>query len=720
MLEDLHLPVAGEDGTPSDDEHVVSEARDRLARAIEYESNIREQAADDVRFLSGEQWPQKVRQEREEDGRPVLTINKLPQYVEQVVGEERQNRPSIKVVPSSGVSVPKTKNLRGDKGYDLAEIYTGLIRDIEQRSAADQAYDWAFQQSVEHGFGHWRVLTEYSGDDSFDQDIRIKRIRNAFQVYWDPVSEEWDKSDAQWCIVSSEIHKNDFRARWPDSSMAALEGAEGDWTVHWFHDELVRIAEYWRKVPHTKTLHLLSDGAVVDGEKWVKIGDELAEQGITSIRERRVKSYKIEWRLMNGVEVLEGPKDWPGQYIPIVTCYGRELFVDGRPEYRGIIRHAKEPQRMFNFWRTSSTEQVALAPKVPWVVSDDQIDGFEDLWVHANTKNYSYLPYRHTGAPPPQRPTMPQIPPGAVNEALSAGEDIKAAVGMYNPSVGNREDTASGIAIERLQRKADTATFSFIDNLTRAIRHTGKILIDLIPRVYDGERIVRIAAWDETEDFVEINKTVLDEQTGETVVMADLSVGRYDVRVRAGPSYATQREEAQDGMLQFIQTVPDLAAQVADLFAEAMDWPNADKIAKRLKKALPPAMLEPGELDEEDQPPPPEPTPAEQAELAKAEAEMAKAEATKAKAAADTLAAQVEMATAGLHAEADVVRTEADIENARTGVVNQRMDSEERLAARGQDSEAQIREQVASAIAELIASGQLQQILAAGPQPPAQ
>lgn len=696
-----------------DPAEVVSEARHRLERAYDYEQENRRLAVEDVRFLDGDQWPSHIRQRREHERRPLLTINLLPQYVDRIVGEQRQNRPAIRVIPvegkqasqqsniqalyqarqdlgqttspgnpAVGVTSDRVRNLAGTKDYNLAEVMTGLIRGIEQRSDAEHAYDWAFQQAVEHGFGYWRVTTAYVDDDAFEQDIEIRRIRNAFTVYFDPASDEITREDAKWCIVSTEISRDEFKAHWPDASISDIEQTEGDWVSRWFHDDVVRIAEYWRKVPVKKRLVQLSDGRVVERDQdFEQVLDELAAQGITIQRERTVESYRIEWRLINGWEVLEGPRVWPGKYIPIVPCYGKELHREDLSIFRGAVRHAKEPQTNYNYWRTALTELVALAPKSPWLAAVEQIQGFEHIWKTANTENHAYLPYRadildgRLGAP--QRTEPAQIPSGPMNELMTSREDVRSTIGMYDENLGRAQQGRSGVAIDRLQRKGDLSNFQYMDNLVRAIRYTGRILIDLIPRIYDTERVIRILGTNEEEDFVPINLTVRDEQTGEDVVIADLSQDRYDVRVRAGPSLATQREEAQEGMLQFIQTVPDSAAAIADLFAESMDWPNSDKIAERLRRTVPPELL--SETEREGIPEQ-QPSPEMQAEQAKLQAEQVRAE-------ADIRKAEIELQKAQI----DLQRAQLDVERGRMDVQRTGFDSQE-----------SIREQVAQAIADFL------------------
>lgn len=544
---------------------LIKEARKRFEYAAGAEQDNRASALEDLRFCNGEQWPENIKNQRAEEGRPCLTINRLPQFVKHVINSQRQNRPAIKVKPVDDKSDPA-----------LAKVYEGLIRNIEQQSKADMAYDTALEFGVKGGFGYFRIITEYSSDDVFEQDIRIKRIANPFTVYLDPDHQDPDASDMGWCFVTEMMDKDVFESRYPDADTSEFDSGLGD-DKAWFTEDKVRVAEYWRKVPTKKLIGLLPDGTVTEVDKL--------PVDIQPIKTREVSCDKIEWYLITGKEVLE-TREWAGKYIPIIPVFGDETNIEGKKIYSGLVRWAKDPQRMYNYWRTQATELVALAPKAPFLATPEQIEGFEDIWKTANTKTHAYLPYNNTGAPLPQRQPFANSPIGAVNEALAASDDIKATTGIHNPSLGMESNETSGKAIIARQRQGDNATFNYIDNLSRAINHAGRILVDLIPKIYDTPRIVRLMN-DDREEIIEINKVVAGPD-GSEVRVNDLSVGKYDVVVSVGPAYATRRQEAAESMLQFIQASPNAAPLIADIIAKNMDWPGAEEIAERLQKALPP------------------------------------------------------------------------------------------------------------------------------------
>jgi hypothetical protein len=613
------------------DEDLLRQIRERFERCVDADRDNREAALDDLEFRAGEQWPEDILTERESDGRPVITINRMPQFIRQVTGDIRINRPAVKVRPVDDKSDP-----------DKAEILTGLVRHIEQASNAHLAYINAADGAATCGMGHFRVETEYADDDVFDQDIRIRRITNPFAVYWDPMAEELTKEDAGYCFVTSRMLLDDFEEAYPDASTSDFEpsGTEEaqEGMNHWWDGKSVRIAEYWCKKPITKNLGLLMDGSVVD------LDENPDMEGVVT-KQRKVKTHKIVQYIVNGVEVLEGPHDHAGKYIPIVTVSGEEVHIGERTVRHGVIRYAKDPQRLYNYWRTTTAETIALAPKAPFILTKEQIKGHEASWKQANRVNLPYLTYNADSKAPgaPQRQLPAQIPAALVNESMSAADDMKSVTGIYDAALGNRSNETSGKAIMARQQEGDVGTFVYVDNLAAAIGYCGKILVDLIPKIYDGQRVVRMLGEDDSEDFAEINKPVQEVDAEGNVyetIQNDLSVGKYDVVVSTGPSYSTKRMEAADSMMQFMQTLPGAANMVADLIAKNMDWPGADAIAERLKKTLPPGIDE-----DAPQPQAPPPDPRIEADMMKNKADIMKAQVDMEKTRVETEGKELDNAT---------------------------------------------------------------------------
>jgi hypothetical protein len=560
---------------------ILKEALEAFQECESREAKNRADAKEDIRFSRlGEQWPEKIRKAREAEGRPVLTINRMPAFIRQVVNDSRQNKPSIKVHPVEG----------GDA--KTAEVMNGLIRNIEVISNADIAYDTGVEASVGMGLGYWRVNLDYACDDTFDKDVVIRAVPNPFAVYGDPYSQCADSSDWMVAFVIDEMKEAQFarkfsKAKKVDFSADAWRGASG-----WADGErkIVRVGEYWKREETTKTLVGFTHDAAAD--VTLMLEDELkakvaegAFQGVEIVGSRPTKSYTVKQYRLNGVEVLDST-DWPGRYIPIVPVYGDEVNVEGERHFRSLIRDAKDPARMFNYWRTMGTELVALAPKAPFIGKKGAFDHDIDRWLTANTQTHPFLEY--DGTEMPQRQPFAGIPAGAIQEALNASDDMKAVMGLHDASLGARSNETSGRAILARQKEGDVSTFHFLDNLTRAIRHTGKIVLDLIPKVYNSERVLRIIGEDGKPETVSIVGGDTPSQPEANIY--NLTTGKYDLTVKAGPSFSTQREEAVAMLTELVRAHPDAAAVLGDIIVENMDIPGGDRVAKRLQALLPPAV----------------------------------------------------------------------------------------------------------------------------------
>ena len=578
------------------DDDLIADARKAYERCKYKEDHNRTNWLDDVRFARlGEQWPAQVKTQRELEGRPCLTINRLPAFIRQVTNDARQNTPSIKFHPVGDGADQET-----------AKIYDGLTRNIEYTSNADVAYDNALDNAVTGGFGYFRVCTEYAADDVFDQDLRIEAIKNPLTVYGDPMSTAADSADWNVCFVTEMYSNDDFKKKWPKAEMVDFEADSRDGS-DWFRKDEVRVAEWWTREEVPAKLLKLSNGAILLEETYEENREffDTLVPPITIVAERPTKTMKVTQRIISGCEVLE-TNDWAGKYIPIVPVYGDEVMVDGERHFLSLVRFAKDPQQMLNFWRTASTELVALAPKTPFIGAVGQFATDAVKWQSANTVSYSHIEYdavelNGSLAPPPQRQPFAGPPAGALQEAINASDDMKSIMGIFDASLGAQSNETSGRAILARQREGDVGTFNFTDNLSRAIRHCGRILVDMIPKVYSGPRMLRIIHEDGTNEQVPVNgmqppaqqqQGAMDQQQAAQSVarVFDLTAGKYDVTCETGPSYTTRREEAATQIMEFMRAVPASAALIGDLLAKNLDWPGADEIAERLKKMLPPQL----------------------------------------------------------------------------------------------------------------------------------
>ena len=590
----------------ADDHDRLATMRSRFTMALSAYSDSREDELDDLRFMAGSpdnqwQWPADVLATRGSvqgqtiNARPCLTINKLPQHVRQVTNEQRQNRPTGKVIPAD------------DKAdVAVAEIFDGMVRHIEYISDADVAYDTACDNQVTYGEGYIRLLTEYCREDSFDQDLKIGRVRNSFSVYMDPTIQDPCGSDANWCFLTEDLTKEEYERMFPNASPVSsmMSQGVGDQSLsQWLSEDTVRIAEYFYIEHKSAKLNLYPDNVTaIDGTPQDK---QLKLMFQKPIRSRNVDKKQVKWLKTNGFEVLQ-EQDWAGKWIPVIRVVGNEWEVDGQLYVSGLVRNAKDAQRMYNYWVSQEAEMLALAPKAPFIGYGGQFEGYENQWKTANTTNWPYLevnPDVTDGAgsalPLPQRAAPPLAQTGLIQAKMGASDDIKSTTGQYDSSLGAASNERSGRAILAREKQGDTGTYHYVDNLSRAIRYVTRQLVDIIPKIYDTERVARIVGLDGEVGMVKVNpqqpepvKSIVD-QTG--IVMEkvyNLSVGVYDVCVTTGPGYMTKRQEALDAMSMLLQSNPDLWKVAGDLFIKNMDWPGAQEMAARFAKIIDPKVME--------------------------------------------------------------------------------------------------------------------------------
>lgn len=560
---------------------VAERAMHCVRLAEDADGGNRAAALEDLRFSAGDQWPADIKMARLLDRRPCLTINKTDTFVRSVVNNMRQQRPRIKVHP-----------VNDGADQDVAEVIEGLIRHIEVQSGADAAYDTAADFQVRIGWGFVRVGFRYCDEKSFDQDIYIDRVRNPFSIYIDPSSTAPDGLDMQWAVITDRIRKDEFRKLYPKAKLNDFKSGEGDERDSYSQREEILIAEFWRVEEEPDTLLQLQDGstalASAYGLTGVKLGDSFdTDRGRMMVIDKRDTMRRvIRWSKVTATQELE-KRDWPGKYIPVLPMYGAELIDNGKTIRYGMVRQLKDPQRMYNFWRTQETEFVALAPKAPWLVAEGQTENHEDEWATANVKNHSTLTYKPTedaagnALPPPSRLQPQAVPAASVNAAMSASEDLKAVAGMFDPALGAPGQETSGKMVAERQAQSDLSNFHFYDNETRTIRAVGIVILDLIPHVYTTQRVVRIIGEDGIPESVTLNEQAVDK------VLNDMSVGRYDVIMDTGPGYDTKRQESAAMMIEMVAKMPQLGQIAGDLIVGQMDWPGARMLAERLKAANP-------------------------------------------------------------------------------------------------------------------------------------
>jgi hypothetical protein len=598
---------------PKDHEELLRLAAERFKTASTADQKERLEADEDVRFAindDGCQWPAETRAEREHDypPRPCLSLNKIPEKIDVVDGEFKGLKPSVKVRAIDSQADPK-----------IADVIAGIIRHIEYNSQARTSYNTAYTSVLYSGRGAWRIDIEDDEDDPFVRSIRINRIPNALSVYWDQESKKQDKSDSRYVFVTDTISKKQFEVDYPDINVNDWP-SDDIWDT-WHTEETVRIAEYWWREQRLQTYYKIK--REVNGlpmtltVKEPKPLDEIVE-------EKKVKRPKIKWCKMVANQVIDGPyDDWPSRFIPIVLCFGKTVNVRGQDKSRGMVRFARTPQQMYNYWSSSITEQIALAPKSPYLVTAAMIGPYRKQWDEAHVRNFPYLLHDVDPDSPslsPRREPPPAMSSAVAHELQRMDHDIMSAMGIYEASLGQEAPERSGRAILARQKQGNIASAPYTENFHMALTYSTRILIDLIPYVYDTERIIRIVGSDDVDMAIPINarpnapmlvdmpkpdmKYVSGPREGVTEYLNDLTVGKYDVVVDIGPSYTTQRQEALEQLMELVQAAPQLAQVAIDIIIENMDLPQSEKLLERARKMVP---LEIRGLEDGEQPPPPPP-----------------------------------------------------------------------------------------------------------------
>lgn len=566
-------------------EAVHTEAINRFDVIQTREQENRSQSVEDAKFAHEHdgQWDSTAIEARKD--RPRLTINRVAPVIDQIVGDQRQSRTSIKVRPASG---------EADK--DIAKIYEGVVRNIEAESQAENAYDCAFEETVTGGYGGWRVTTEFEDNDSFDQDIRLRPIKSAVTSLYFGMAEHYDKRDATHAFYTLFMSNEEFKDKYPDATVTDFQ--ENDYLDRndWFRDNEIRIAEYWRKVPIIKTIGLMSDGRVLDLDEEAEVLDELAFEGITVERERKVKSHKVEMYVMNGAEVLsKGAMQWAGKYIPLVPVYGKSTNISGKDIIKGIVRNAKDSNRAYNYATSANIEAVALTPKDPYWLTYKMVGDNKAQFENFTVKNQPFMfyePDERTGNQAPQRTGAPSIQQGLISIVQQSAMDVETTTGLHAPAMGNGSQLMSEKSMISQAEKGDRGSFAFNDNLQKSKQYTGDILVDLIPRIFDTERLVRVLGVDGTTEvlkineqaFDEFNDPITDEETGEQVIVNDLARGKYDVAVDTGALYSTQRKESAEQLIELSAANPEFASISGDLIANSLDIIEGEEMSKRMRK----------------------------------------------------------------------------------------------------------------------------------------
>ena len=590
---------------------IIERAYENFQACLNWEQATRQRYREDMRFLyadsdNQDQWEPAVKARRHLATQPMLTINKTHTHWLHVVNNLKANKPSVQVHPTNDEAT-----------YEAAEIFEGLVRHIEYKSNAKVAYDIAAEHMVGGGIGYWRLTTAYADDSTFDQEIFIKEVPDAMSVYLDPHIKRKDGLDAKFGFIYEDMPRREFERKFPNYKLPATSPSGNQM---WITKDVVRLAEYYELEVRKEWLYALEnpDGSMryakesdisVDERK---LFNEAIRQGAEGITRRRIDKRTIKKYLIGGDEVLE-KGTWPGSYVPIIRCPGEEVVIEGRLDRKGLIRYMKDAQRAYNYNASAAIEFGALQSKSPYMAPVEAIEGLENYWATANTENHAYLPYNHADEngnpiPSPFRQQPPSSAPVYMEGMATAAQELMMTSGQYDQTFGEQSQELSGVSIEKRVNQGERVTYHFQDNQNMAIQTTGRMIIDLIPKVYDTKRIVRILGDDNTESQIMVDpelaepmKKTEDEENARVMAIFNPNVGKYDVVAEVGPSYDTRRQEAFDAMTKLLAAQPALSQVIGDLYMGSADFPNADKLQERMRNWIPPNILGTGPSEQEQQ-----------------------------------------------------------------------------------------------------------------------
>lgn len=564
----------------------IEQAKEFLRGAVDAETNWRNEGLKALQFRYGDQWPEYAVASRGLE-RPKLTINETNAYCRKIANEQRKQRPRGKASPVDNFADKK-----------VAKVITGLVRHIEVQSDADNAYDTAYNFSLTTGLGYWRLRTDYTRENSFDQEIYVDLVDNPFSVYFDWNARLPDGSDATRSLITKMMAREAYKQEYPGAldqpSFDARGAGDGDPT--WFTDKEVRVAEFYYVERERAKLLMLTDGTVLWADEWARVADIAMAAGVAVKADRESFKRAVYWQKQSGSEVLS-EKKLPGRWIPVIPVYWSRVVIDGKQRIDGVITDAKDPQIMLNFWQTAATEALALAPKAKWLIADGQDEGHENEFKNANLSPAATLRYKPTDVdgkpvPPPQR-IQPEAPPAGMIEAtFEARNNLSRVMGVFDPAVRGGAQHKSDRTLNAERSQSDMTNFDGYDNLIRSMKHSYRVMLSWFPAVYDTRRVQRIIGEDGKEEVVTLNdRQQVPGPDGQAIerVLNDVTVGEYDVVMEAGPGYDTQRKEGSAAMIELATTpLGQMVAQSsADLVVRGFDFPGADLIADRLAAANP-------------------------------------------------------------------------------------------------------------------------------------
>lgn len=605
-----------------------------------YKENI-DRFQSDVNFSFNDQWEGYERGEFLQRQKVVLTINVLYSYLMQIIAEQRQNSAQIEV-----------RNLDGRAQQSEITMVENMLREIAYQSDSDLAYQTGFKCALMGGFGAWRVTIDYESHNSFDEAVKIVRIKDPLKCYFDPDAQHPTKCDGEYCGIYTRMTPEEFAAAYPeiDNPRSALPPISSSNDFNWFDGKEITVCEHFQKVYEKKKLCKLSNGDAVLEEdlkehlaflneqredqmtelraKWMEtqrqnnisgivepLNDETINSHIPKIKvvdERETTVTKIkQYKFIKDVILEEG--EFYGHMLPIVFVDGDTEMLNGKECCRSFIRFARDAQKLLNFNVSEIAQKMKVSRGATFMATATQIGGeYKELWrnpeasIAALLYNPDPMAMANGGAPivmPAQE--LPQTLLGMPGTILNL---IQLILGRYEANKGEQGNEQSGRAIANRAKQGNLAVFVYLDNLNAAIEQTARICLHLLPYILTENRYIGLRARDGKTNFTQIKAVDLEK----------LKKMKYDVAVKAGSPFEMQKADSYAQLLSFIQLNPQaLSTILADLAAENLNVSNVQQIVDRVKQFVVPSEIIAAETGQP--PPPPKPNP--QLEIAQKEAQ---------------------------------------------------------------------------------------------------
>lgn len=592
-----------------------------------------------TQFVLGNQWLDDEARVFETYKKIPLTFNKIAPLINHMLGEQRQNTPSLEVVPDSNVPEP------------VVEARKALVTDITLDSDSKVVYQTGFQCSAIGGYGAWYVDTEYEGE-TFNQVIRIRKGDIPTRFFFDPAATTPCKTDGMFAGYRTRMSRKKFASIYGKKIEADIPPSNLETGSVFNDDESITIVNCYERKYSTTNLYKLSNGRTVEQDEFSKLekieieGQKLLldnGEAVSIVAERKLPRYKVIHLVYAGDYELE-KEEFPSQQLPVIFLDQNSFYnKQGQQVTRPFVKDTKDAQRYINYIGTQSAYLLKIGRYDQFLIASGNARSPETAQIWRDPTNIQGgLKFDEVQSGfIPQQLKPPELSMSLVQQYERALMDIQSSTGMYNAQLGEQGNEVSGTAVDARTKRGAYSTFIPFDNLNRAIAVTGQIVNEMIPKVYDTERTLMLNMKDKGMSPVTINKPMSEYEGGG--VENDMTTGNFTIRLMPGPSWEGQKKEALESMQMILQANPELFNMIADLYVENLPLNNSIELRNRLRTIVPPEIIEAGKTGQPLPPKQPEPDPIVMLKMQELQLKQQQLELEKQKIMADTELSQGEI-----------------------------------------------------------------------------